>query len=241
MGLIPAAVFSKNGQMKKFLPLIATCLTLSGVPAHAIVGGPWDNNNFNQVNQGTYQATMVMRNGLGMARFTDNMDAAQFSLVNQSVVFYQGIVYLGGAFGNVDWVNYEVNGITNGDTVNNFVDSGTARNIDVCNTTWQCRITEHAPIMRFAGSGVANFFGPLTTFDRQTTTTTTIIQGNTTTVIDTTVVDVGGESDRFKSVGKEVKLHVYGSQISTQTLIQLATATGSGAGGVGGTSTAVVN
>lgn len=221
--------------MKKFLPILATCLTLSSVPASAIVGGPWDGNNFNQLNQGTYQASITMRNGLGMARFTDHQDAAQFALVNQSIIFYQGIVFVGGAFGMVDWVTYKVNGITNGDTITDFADSGAARNIDVCNTSWQCKITEHAPIMRFAGSGRANFFGPITDFEEVTTTTTTIIEGDTTTTIETTTADVGGESDQFESIGASVRLYVYGAQISSQGIIQLPQATGGGAGGVGGT------
>jgi len=221
--------------MKKFLPLLATCLMFSGAPAHAIVGGPWDGDNFNQVNTGTYQAAISMRNGLGMARFTDEGDSAQFALVNQSVIFYQGAVYLGGCFGTVDWVNDEVTGITNGDTVNDFVDSGEGANVQICNTAWRCDITEQAPVMRFSGSGTANFFGPITTIERVTETVITDEVGDTVTEITTEIIDFGGEDSQFGSLGASTKIYVYGAQISTRAITALPPATGGGAGGVGGT------
>ncbi len=230
--------------MKKFLPLLATCLMFSGAPSHAIVGGPWDGDNFNQANTGTYQAAISMNNGLGMARFTDQSDVAQFALVNQSVIFYQGAVYLGGCFGAVDWVNGEVTGITNGSTVNDFVNSSQGGNVQTCNTSWRCDITEQAPVMRFSGSGRANFFGPITAFERTAQTTTTVTEstvdtaGVTTEVITevtTTETDVGGGDSEFESLGASVRLYVYGAQISIQANTVFQPASAGGAGGVGGT------
>ena len=58
--------------MKKLFSLIAGIVVLSASPASAIVGGPWDGNNFNQNNSGVYQATMYITNGVGMARWSDN-------------------------------------------------------------------------------------------------------------------------------------------------------------------------
>ncbi len=220
--------------MKKFFAILATTLTFGSLPASAIVGGPWDGNNYNQQNTGTYQATMFMRNGLGMARFTDDTNA-QFALVNQSVVFYRGFVYVGGAFGAVDWVGGHVTCTTNGDTINNFVDSGVGTNVDICNTTFFAKITEHAPIMRFAGEGQANFFGDLNQFDRETTTTTTVIEGDTETEIDTTLLETGGEFDEFSSsAGHQTKIWVHGAQISSAANTFLNPASGAGSGGVGG-------
>lgn len=239
--------------MKKFLPLLATCLMFSGAPAHAIVGGPWDGNNFNQNNAGTYQASISMRNGLGMARFTDQGDVAQFAVVNQSVIFYQGAVYLGGCFGNVDFVNGEVTGITNGSTINAFINSSQGGNVQTCNTSWRCDITEQAPIMRFSGSGQANFFGALTAFENSnattttTTTTTTVVDADADTGITTETVtevlteavervaDVGGQNSEFESLGASTRIYVYGAQISTEAITALQPASGGGAGGVGGT------
>lgn len=219
--------------MKRFFTLLAAGFLLATASSHAIVGGPWDYNNFDQNNSGTYSATIFMSNGLGMARFTNDA-SAQFSVVNQSIIFYRGAVYLGGAFGNVDHTYGRVTGITNGDTVNNFVDSGAARNIDTCNTMWDCDIKEVAPVLRFAGSGTANFFGDLDTFEEEILTTTTIIEGDTETTIDTTVTSTGGESEDFESIGHVRKITVYGAQIAQGAVTVLSAASGAGSGGVGG-------
>ena len=227
--------------MKKLFALVATTVALSGLPASAIVGGPWGNNNFNQQNTGTYQATMFIENGLGMARWTDDTNA-QFALVNQSIIFYRGYVYLGGAFGSTDWVNGNVTCITNGDTINNFVNSGVGQNIDRANTMFVADITEKAPIMRFAGHGQANFIGDPNQLDIQTETTTTVIEGDTTTTIETTVNDNGGELNTFPdSAGHQRKFYVYGSQISTSANTFGSQVVAFGAGGVGGSNPADSN
>lgn len=224
--------------MKKIFALIATAVALSGTPASAIVGGPWDNNNFNQQNTGTYQATMFIKNGIGMARWTDDANA-QFSLINQSIIFYRGVVYLGGAFGSTDWQNGNVICITNGDTINNFVNSGVGTNIDRVNTMFIADIKTKAPVLRFSGHGQANFYGDPNQFDEETTISRTVIEGDTETTIDTTIINNGGENDDFtSSAGHQTKFYVYGSQISTSANVAATTQNGGvigfGAGAVGG-------
>lgn len=219
--------------MKKCIALIAAVLTMQAPTASAIVGGPWDNDNFNPLNSGIYQAAIYMRNGVGMARFQDTA-SYQFSRFNQSVIYYRGIVYTGTAFGFVDHQMDKVIGITNGDTnstvlvetdnglapgqpfnaLTGSVESGLGRNIQTCNTSWICRITEDAPIMRFEGDGDATFFGDFNAYEESITTTQFIEEGDTETVIDTTFTSFGGEDDEFPDVGVKVKLWVFGSQIS---------------------------
>ena len=220
--------------MKKLFALIATSLTLSVLPASAIVGGPWGNNNFTANGTGTYSATLFMQNGLGIARFTDDTNA-QFSLLNQSVVFFKGIVYLGGCFGSVDHSGGRVDAITNGSSSNLFVNSGAGGGVGFCNTMWHADITTEAPILRFSGEGRANFFGALNQVTEVTVATVTNISDPSFTVTTTTTTETstGGE-DGVNNVGTLVQLWVMGGQISQQAVSALPTAGGGGAGGVAG-------
>jgi len=219
--------------MKKSISLLAAAVVLQAAPAFAIVGGPWDNDNFNPTNSGTYQAAIFMRNGAGMARFSDTA-TYQFSRFNQSIIFYRGIVYTGTAFGFIDHNSDTVIGITNGDTTNTIlvenaagltpgipfnglqgsVNSGSGANVQICNTQWTCKITRDAPIMRFSGDGEAAFFGDLTTIDRITSVTTVIEEGDTETVIEEDITDFGGQDSEFPEIGVRAKVWVFGSQIS---------------------------
>jgi hypothetical protein len=219
--------------MKNRIALIAAVLTLQAVPSFALVGGPWDNDNFNPLNTGTYQAAIYMNNGIGMARFSDST-AAQFSRLNQSIIYYRGIVYTGTCFGMVDHTKNSVIGITNGDTANTVlaegvnglgpgapfnpltgtVDSGAGGNVQTCNTSWKCRIIEDAPVLRFEGDGHAAFFGDLSTIETITDISTTTEVGDTETTVDTTITDFGGQSDEFPEAGAQTKIWVHGSQIS---------------------------
>lgn len=209
--------------MKKLFALIAVSVVLSASPASAIVGGPWGGNNFSQTNSGVYQATMYITNGVGMARWADDTSpmfwgeealGAPLPNLNQSVIFFRGAVYVGRCFGTVDWVNGKVNAVTNGDTINNFADSGSGRSIDIANTYFIADITEEAPIMRFSGRGQANFFGALDTFDSTRITTTTIIEGDTEIEIEGLVTSEGGENPLPASIGEPHNIYVFGAQIS---------------------------
>ncbi len=219
--------------MKKTISLLAAAIALQAAPAFAIVGGPWDNDNFNPTNSGTYQAALFMKNGAGMARFSDTA-TYQFSRFNQSVIYYRGIVYTGTAFGFVDHNADTVIGITNGDTTNTVlvenaaglgpgvpfnpltgsVDSGSGANVQTCNTQWTCRITDDAPIMRFSGGGEASFFGDLSTVDRITSIQTVIEEGDTETTIQEDFTDFGGQDSKFPKIGARAKIWAFGSQIS---------------------------
>ena len=137
--------------MKKILTLITSALVISGSSAFAWVGGPWSNNSYSQTTTGTYQAVMYMVNGVGLARFSDDT-SSQFSVVNASVIFHEGTVYSGQCFGTADRTSGEgsgsVIGIINGASAAGATVSG----------SFQCKITQDAPVMRFYGksSGIAN-------------------------------------------------------------------------------------
>ena len=214
--------------MKKLFSLITALFALSAIPASAIVGGPWDGNNFNQTNSGIYQGVIIIQNGMGMFRFSDpSLTADQFQTdqavqrTNQCVVFYKGAVYSGTIFGMADWNNREVNGIFNGDVTNtgleaidpdlNFQDE--ERSIETCNLFFKGEMTDDAPIMRFSGKGQANLFGQLDTVETDTITTTTVIEGDTETEIEILTTSTGGEAPLPETIGEERSIYVYGSQI----------------------------
>ena len=216
--------------MKKLFSLIASLVVLSASPASAIVGGPWDGNNFMATNGGIYNGVIIMQNGMGMFRFADpgtvpfqfqdnNADARHTS---QCVVFYKGAVYSGVIFGMADWNNREVNGVFNGDVTNtnmqppvdpdlNFHSED--RSIETCNLFFKGEFTDDAPVMRFSGKGRANFFGQLDTIESSTVATTTIIVGDTETEVESVVNSTGGEQPLPETIGEERNIYVYGSQI----------------------------
>jgi hypothetical protein len=137
--------------MKKILTLITSALVISGSSAFAWVGGPWSNNSYSQTTTGTYQAVMYMVNGVGLARFSDDI-TTQFSQVNQSVIFHEGTVYIGQCFGTADRTSGSGSG-----SVTGIINSASAAGGSVTGT-FQCDITSDAPVMRFYGrsSGITN-------------------------------------------------------------------------------------
>ena len=211
--------------MKKLFSLIATIVVLSASPSSAWIGGPWSGNNFNQNNSGVYQAAMYISNGVGMARWAqdrspmfwgENPDGAinvPLPNFNQSVIFFRGAVYVGRCFGMVDWARGEVSAVTNGDTISSWVDSGSGRSIDIANTYFTAKITEQAPIMRFSGTGQANFFGALDTFESSRVSTTTIIEGDTEIEVEALITSEGGEDPLPESIGEPHDIYVFGAQI----------------------------
>ena len=217
--------------MKRILALIATALTLQGFNAHAIIGGPWDYDNYNSNNQGTYSATMTMANGLGMARWTDSQRAffTDATTNDQSIVYYRGIVYVGRVFASVDYQTDSVFGVTNGDSTTAVSDSSAGYNIGIANTSWTCSFGMEKPVLRFHGSGEAVFFGTLDV--TQIETTTIIIEGDTETEI--TIDSEGGQGTEFPEFGVNVPIRVFGSQISViATFVDTAvTDIGGGLGG----------
>jgi len=198
--------------MKRIFALIALALTFQGINAHAITGGPWDNDNYNSNNQGTYSATITMRNGLGIARWTDSQRAffTDATTSDQSVIYYKGIIYIGRVFASVDFFTDSVFGVTNGDSTTAISDSSSGNNIGICNTSWTCSFGEEKPVLRFFGEGEAVFFGDLDVRDVQTTTI--IIEGDTETEIQ--INGEGGEATEFREFGVNVPIRVFGAQIS---------------------------
>ena len=159
----------------------------------AISGGPWGDNVTGNGGQGTYQAIIQMRNGSGIARFTEasggSSAGAQVSPFNSSQIFYRGIIYVGVCFAVVDTNEKRITGMTNGSSggfqntttsltaSDNFfqssldlttsdvsgASSGSGGVVGNCNTNWNGQVTDTTPILEFEAEGVAFFFGDLDT------------------------------------------------------------------------------
>jgi hypothetical protein len=217
--------------MKRIFALLAISLAFQGINAHAIIGGPWDYDNYNSNNQGTYSATITMPNGLGMARWTDSQRAffTDATTNDQSVIYYKGIIYIGRVFANIDYQSNSVTGVTNGDSTTAISDSGSGNNIGICNTSWTCSFSQEKPVLRFSGSGEAVFFGVLDV--RTVGTTTIIIEGDTETEI--TIDGEGGQATEFPEFGVNVPIYVFGAQISVIATFVDTTNTGQDLGDLG--------
>jgi len=172
--------------MRSTLTLIVAIVCFHGHPALALVGGPFGFNDPQGNQTGIYQATIQLKNGSGICRFSEGQEA-QISVFNTSSVFYKGIIYFGTCFGIVDKNAKRVTGQTNGrsdgfqsttteedvqsglftltanQTTNTVdgLDQGTSGVIGNCNTSWTGKITDTAPILEFEAEGIAYFFGDL--------------------------------------------------------------------------------
>ena len=129
--------------MKKISSLIAAIGLLSAANAFALVGGPFDGNDYGQSldDQGIYQAGFRFKNGLGFAQWGLNVsmsgninqgNSGQSSTnltlgtyLNRSVIYYKGVTYVGAAFGMTDHDRGIVQGTTNGYSEASFSSSGT--------------------------------------------------------------------------------------------------------------------
>ena len=216
--------------MKRIFALIAIALTFQGINAHAIIGGPWDNDNYTSNNQGTYSATITMANGLGLARWTDSQRAffTDGTTNDQSVIYYKGIIYVGRVFASIDFFTDSVFGMTNGVSTVAISDSSSGNNIGICNTSWTCSFGQEKPVLRFSGKGEAIFFGDLDVTDIQTTQI--ILEGDTETEIQ--INGEGGQASEFPEFGVNVPIRVFGAQISViATFVDTAVTTTGGAAG----------
>jgi len=125
--------------LKKIQLLFAFALALPAA-SYGLVGGPWDNGDYNQIldESGIYQATLRFSNGQGMCQFGSNVDvtnyidlslsaggtaggssssssrASTYSYLNRSIIYYKGVTYLGTCYGTSDMVNNVIDGFTNG-------------------------------------------------------------------------------------------------------------------------------
>ena len=182
--------------MKRIIASLAIGITALTGQAHAWVGGPFDNGLHSaQLENGLYQATMSFKNGSGYCYFVSDQwiasDVASVpsnvdqrgSLRNRAVLYYQGVSYLGSAFGTADAESADIQCILNGNSEATFQTAATQQTTNAFtlssattnalsttvvsssrsftfNGQWQARITQTAPSLRFSGKGELAFLAP---------------------------------------------------------------------------------
>ena len=124
--------------MKKIFLTIQFAALMAGLPAFALVGGPFDNGDYSILNErnGYYQSSFTFKNGNGYAIWTaDNLQGtvtqgatltpniSSGSLLtpapqgshnaNRSVFYYKGVTYFGSAMGQVDMEGRTIAGYCN--------------------------------------------------------------------------------------------------------------------------------
>jgi hypothetical protein len=123
--------------MKKIFLTIQFAALMAGLPAFALVGGPFDNGEYSILNErnGFYQSTFSFKNGSGYAIWTaDNLqgvvntgtavdnfgtgslvtsDGGSTNNANRSVLYYKGVTYIGSALGSVDVSARTIQGFSN--------------------------------------------------------------------------------------------------------------------------------
>jgi len=109
-----AGVGNRCGVMRSTLISLFSLVALT-TNSLAISGGPWGDNVTGNGGIGTYQAIIQIRNGSGIARFTEGRNA-QVSPFNSSQIFFRGIVYVGTTFAVIDTNEKRVTGMTTGNS-----------------------------------------------------------------------------------------------------------------------------
>jgi hypothetical protein len=123
--------------MKKIFSLIQLAVLSAGSSAFAIVGGPFDNGDYNVLveRSGYYQSSYSFKNGSGYSLWSpDNLQGAllqgqtltpnvstgalstpggQANNANRSVLYYKGVTYFGNALGEVDVAARRISGYAN--------------------------------------------------------------------------------------------------------------------------------
>jgi hypothetical protein len=123
--------------MKKIFSLIQLTVLSAGSSAFALVGGPFDNGDYNVLLErgGYYQSSYSFKNGSGYSLFspdntqgallqgqtlTPNISAGALSTptgqannANRTVLYFKGITYFGSAFGEVDIQSRRISGYGN--------------------------------------------------------------------------------------------------------------------------------
>ncbi len=178
--------------MKKgLLSLTAFLFALVAVPqAHALVGGPFDNGDYNSLidDSGVYQAAFRFKNGSGFAQFGTNVSfdtfdtaggSTPYSVLNRSLFYYKGLTFLGTASGIVDHERKRITGFTNGSSdvsTTSTTTTGTSNNAQItpatttlltnggsglpCSSQWDAKITKSRPVLRFTGKGELSVINP---------------------------------------------------------------------------------
>lgn len=171
--------------MLKKIHLLFGLMLAMPAASHALSGGPFDNGDASGVfdDQGYYQVAFHFRNGLGFGQFGNNVGmipttganspTTKGTVLNRSVLYYKGVTYVGTCFGMVDHARGLVTGVTNansdvgatavpsgnGTALSTVVVKNGGRNL-VANTSWECRITQKQPILKFNGKGELAVLNP---------------------------------------------------------------------------------
>ena len=191
--------------MKKIFSLIPLALLSSSMSANAFIGGPFDNGDYGVLMErgGYYQSSYSFKNGSGYALWSpDNLQGAVVNgqtvtnnigsgslftpstgNANRTVLYYKGVTYFGGAFGEIDMASKRISGYGNASsefsaTVNtqqtqnnlffgqtnvsqtnssNVVTSGRSY---VANVNWGGKVTASHPQLRFTGKGEISIISP---------------------------------------------------------------------------------
>lgn len=214
--------------MRKLLAFLFTALVLQATPALALVGGPWDNNSHEGNSDGIFSATLILKGGIGLARWSQLADIPEIGRYSESVVWYKGAVYFGSCYGNVDMQSKKVTGITEGEiNAPRALGSRAAGPLGFCNTQWTGKVKDIRHSLSFSAKGDAAFFGDYSSeFLPETvieiTDTDVTIDPNTgqatnTTVTTTTqtIPGASGPNAAFPKFRTRTSVLVFGSRTST--------------------------
>ena len=238
-----------KSSMRKLLTFLFAALLFQVTPALAWVGGPWGNNSHEgDAADGVYSAVLQMRNGLGIARWSQLSGIPEVSRYSESVVWYRGAVYFGVTYGLVDTVTKKVTGMTEGEITGVQNDANGVKGngpLGFCNTEWSGKVRNVKRAYYFTAKGSAAFYGdysdeflPSTTIEETRTDTgppdpnTGLPIFTTTTVTTTTIPGSGGPNAAFPDFRTQTKVFVWGNRTSPVGL-PYPTATGLSRAGVG--------
>jgi hypothetical protein len=102
--------------MKKLIAFVSlAAFQVSPLMAH--VGGPWSTNTYDNNISGIFGGMITMKNGSGIFRFSQT-ETAQLSAFSASMVYFQGVTFLGSCQANIDWPSKKIFGMTNGSAYN---------------------------------------------------------------------------------------------------------------------------
>jgi len=193
--------------MKKIFSLIQLAVLSAGSSAFALVGGPFDNGDYSILLEraGYYQASYSFKNGSGYSLWSpDNLQGSitqgqtvtpnigsgalatpngQANNANRTVIYYKGVTYFGGAFGEVDVQKRRISGyanasseftanVTQNQQQNNlfFGQSNVSQTNStsvvasgrsyVANVNWKGKVTATQPQLRFNGTGELAIISP---------------------------------------------------------------------------------
>jgi len=232
-GVDIARVSSETEGMKSSLLATFAAFTLVASNAHALGGGPWDNDSTDGTQGGgLHSAVMTGPNLTGVVQL--NIDP-QAALDNPGifVVFHEGNIASGEAQGIINHPERMVAGTLSGDIEETIDLSGTAFSVTRPQTggAFIADIYQTYPTYQWEGEGQIDTVATDTVYSAfenstSTTTETVVSNGNTTVTTGTDSVNVDGS---IIAIGSTVKFTIRG--IRTFAAATLGTANGGGGGG----------